>query len=92
VVIKYIVLCSVLNITEKRSTDKTSLPFGESSGGRVGVVSENPTIQISLIKLDGNNYLAWSRSCLLFSEARGLYGYIAGEKERSIAGNSIFDQ
>jgi hypothetical protein len=90
VVIKYIVLCSVLNITEKSSTDKTSLPFSESNGGRVGVVSENPTIQISLIKLDGNNYLAWSG--LLFSEARGPYGYITGEKERSIAGNSIFDQ
>lgn len=56
--IKYIVFCSVVNITENSLADKTSLLSSESSGKHVGVVSKNPTLQISSIKLDVNNYLA----------------------------------
>jgi len=56
-------------MTEKNLANKTSLPSSESSGSRVGVVS------------DGNNYLACFQSCPLFIKACELYKYITGEKE-----------
>ena len=68
---RYVVLCSVGNMTGKSLANKTSLPSGESSGSRVGGVS------------DGNNYLACFQSCSLFIKACGLYRYITGEKETS---------
>ena len=43
---------------------------------------DNPSLQISPLKLDGTNYLAWSRSCLLSIKARGLQGYINNGKRR----------
>ncbi|KAJ7972159.1 Retrovirus-related Pol polyprotein from transposon TNT 1-94 [Quillaja saponaria] len=57
-------------------------PGNGSSGSRsrVGISNDNPSLQISLMKFDGNNFLAWSRSCLLFIQARGLYGYVIGSK------------
>jgi hypothetical protein len=47
-------------MAEKSSTAKTNFPYSESDGSRVGVVSENLTLQIRPIKLDGSIYLAWS--------------------------------
>ena len=38
--------------------------------------NDNPSLQISSVKLGGTNYLAWSRLCLLSIQARGLQGYI----------------
>ena len=55
-----------MNIIGNSLVDKTSLLSSESSGKQVGVVSKNPTLQISSIKLDVNNYLAWSQSYMLF--------------------------
>jgi hypothetical protein len=43
---------------------------------------DNPSLNISPVKLDGSNYLAWFRSCLLFIKARGLQGYITGDKKQ----------
>jgi hypothetical protein len=58
VVIRYAVLCSVVNMTEKSLADKTSLPSSDSSRSRVEVVNENLTHKISPIKQDENNYIA----------------------------------
>jgi len=58
VVIRYAVLCSVVNMTEKSLADKTSLPSSDSSRRRVEVVNENLTHKISPIKQDENNYIA----------------------------------
>ena len=44
-----------------------------------GFVNDNPSLQIIPVKLDGTNYLAWSRSYLLFIQARGLQGYVIGD-------------
>lgn len=44
--------------------------------------SDNPSLQISPTKFDGQNYLAWSRYCLLFIKARVLQGYINGSKKQ----------
>jgi hypothetical protein len=40
---------------------------------------ENPTLQITTIKLDGPNYLAWSQSALLSIKSRGKMGYLNGK-------------
>jgi hypothetical protein len=39
---------------------------------------ENPTLQITTVKLDGLNYLAWSQSALLSIKSRGKMGYLNG--------------
>lgn len=52
--------------------------------------SDNPSLQFSLIKFDGTNYLVWSRSCLLFIKARGLYGYITGTTTKPDTSSSDF--
>jgi hypothetical protein len=39
---------------------------------------ENPTLQITTIKLDGLNYLAWSQYALLSVKSRGKMGYLNG--------------
>ena len=60
---------------------------------RIAAIStDNPSLQISPVKLDGNNYLAWSRSCLLFIKARGMQGYITGAKVKQAAVDPSFNQ
>ncbi len=46
------------------------------------MVNDTPSLQISPIKLDRHNYLVWSRSCLLFIKAKGLYDYITYRGKR----------
>ena len=60
---------------EKQSTNN-------GSNRSNGIFSDIPSLNISPIKLDGSNYLAWSRSCLLFIQARGLQGYITGKRQK----------
>jgi hypothetical protein len=38
---------------------------------RVTSHGENPTLQITTVKLDGLNYLSWSQSALLSIKSRG---------------------
>ncbi|KAK8260346.1 hypothetical protein V6Z12_D13G116500 [Gossypium hirsutum] len=52
--------------------------------------TDNPSLQISPVKLDRNNYLTWSRSCLLFIKACELQGYITGKTTKLELTNSIF--
>jgi hypothetical protein len=40
---------------------------------------ENPTLQITTVKLDGPNYLAWSQFALLSIKSRGKMGYLNGK-------------
>ncbi|KAJ7951046.1 Retrovirus-related Pol polyprotein from transposon TNT 1-94 [Quillaja saponaria] len=68
-------------------------PGNGSSGSRsrVGISNDNPSLQISPMKFDGNNFLAWSRSCLLFIQARGLYGYVIGSKRKPADGDPLLE-
>ncbi|KAJ7954402.1 Retrovirus-related Pol polyprotein from transposon TNT 1-94 [Quillaja saponaria] len=68
-------------------------PGNGSSGSRsrVGISNDNPSLQISPMKFDGNNFLAWSRSCLLFIQARGLYGYVIGSKSKPADGDPLLE-
>lgn len=54
-----------------------------SSWSRSGLLNDSPSFQISLVQLDGSsNYLPWSKSCVLFIEARGLYDYLTIEMKK----------
>lgn len=52
--------------------------------GRVGALNENPSLQITTVKLDGSNYLAWSRSALLSIKSRGMVDYLLGNARSQI--------
>uniref|UniRef100_A0A5B6Z4H0 Retrotransposon Copia-like N-terminal domain-containing protein n=1 Tax=Davidia involucrata TaxID=16924 RepID=A0A5B6Z4H0_DAVIN len=53
-----------------------------TSMGRMGSSGDNPSLQISSVKLDGTNYLAWSRSFLLGVKACGLSAYLTGDAKK----------
>ncbi|PPS08139.1 hypothetical protein GOBAR_AA12508 [Gossypium barbadense] len=54
------------------------------------IPTDNLLLQISLVKLDGHNYLSRLRSCLLFIKARGLQGNITGKMSKLELTDSIF--
>ncbi|XP_057996496.1 uncharacterized protein LOC131175840 [Hevea brasiliensis] len=64
----------------------------KASETKAGFVGDNPSLQISPVKLDGTNYLAWSRSCLLFIQARGLQGYITKDRKKPESTSSTYSQ
>ncbi|KAK6927413.1 Retrotransposon Copia-like, N-terminal [Dillenia turbinata] len=85
-----------------QSTEETPLflPFPSSMANRkrsvtknkVGLLGDDPSLQISPIKLDGTNYLSWSRLCLLFIQTRGLKGYVTGEKPKPAITDLTYNQ
>ena len=65
-------------------TEKASDSLGELSRSAPGVYSSFST---NPIKLDGSNYLIWSRSCYLTIVSRGLTGYLTGESVQPTTGD-----
>lgn len=65
-------------------TEKASDSLGELSRSAPGVYPSFPT---NPIKLDGSNYLIWSRSCYLTIVSRGLTGYLTGESVQPTTGD-----
>ena len=59
---------------------------------KVGLISENLSLQIDPVKLDRTNYLAWTRSCLLFIQAKSLQGYFTGDKQKPEVTNPNYNQ
>ncbi|KAK3008239.1 hypothetical protein RJ639_015215 [Escallonia herrerae] len=51
---------------------------------------DNSSLQITSHKLDGKNFLQWSRSVLLVIRGRGEMGYITGEIQRPALGDSTY--
>ncbi|KAK3026256.1 hypothetical protein RJ639_041632 [Escallonia herrerae] len=51
---------------------------------------DNSSLQITSHKLDGKNFLQWSRSVLLVIRGRGKMGYITGEIQRPALGDSTY--
>lgn len=49
-------------MSEVSSSDNSTKLSGESNGSRARILVDNPTLQISLVKLDEKNYLSWSHS------------------------------
>ena len=66
---------------EVRSSSVTGVVV-PTEGPKTAVPSDNPSLLISPVKLDGSNCLAWSWSCKLFIKARGLEDYITSMKSQ----------
>ncbi|KAJ7968090.1 Retrovirus-related Pol polyprotein from transposon TNT 1-94 [Quillaja saponaria] len=71
---------------EKELTDPILL-----GAGTVSRICLDDLVACSPMKFDGNNFLAWSRSCLLFIQARGLYGYVIGSKSKPADGDPLLE-
>ena len=65
-------------------TVTTSQPLMER---QIVVSNENPNLRITTSLFDGQNFLSWSRSAILFLKSKGKMGYIDG----TIATPSITD-
>lgn len=60
-------------------------PIGETNTKEVEtfpVAEELTTQQITTVKFDGNNYLTWSTSVLIYIEGKGKEDYLTGEVEK----------
>lgn len=67
---------------DKSSTisDDTSVNSKKPSTGASNLSFENqPSLQITIHKLNGQNFLQWSRSVTLYLRGRGLFGYLNGD-------------
>jgi hypothetical protein len=67
---------SKLKMVESSQTSETHKKGIES---HVTSYSENPTLQITTVKLDGLNYLSWSHSAMLYIKSQGKMGYMNGK-------------
>lgn len=47
-----------------------------NQNGREGVLNDNPSSQITTVKLDGSNYLNWSWLAILSIQSRGYSRYL----------------
>jgi hypothetical protein len=66
-----LVRCLILKMSETNQKKRVE--------SQVTSNSENPTLQISTVKLDGLNYLSWSQSALLYIKSRGKRGHLNGK-------------
>lgn len=69
----------------------TDLSIGGGST-RTGTSNENPSLQITTIKFDGNNYLPWACSALLAIQSRGLSDYLTEEAGEPKLGNPSYSR
>jgi hypothetical protein len=53
---------------------------------------ENPTLQITTVKLDGLNYFAWSQFALLSIKSRGKMGYLNGRIQERKPNDPTYDK
>jgi hypothetical protein len=55
-------------------------------------LGENPTLQITTVKSDGLNYLAWSQSAVLSAKSRGNMGYLNGRIQEPQLNDPDYDK
>lgn len=55
-------------------------------------LGENPTLQITTVKLDGLNYLAWSQLTLLSIKSIGKMGYLNGRIQEPQPNDPAYDK
>jgi len=65
------------NPTQESEISSSSVTRQDISS--VSLSTENPSLQITLHKLNGRNFLQWSQSVTLFLRGKGRLGYITGE-------------
>lgn len=68
---------------EVQSCSITSLDVLGANQINHGVyLSKNPSFQITTVKLDGPDYLMWSRSAIFSIQSRSLYRYSTRESKK----------
>jgi len=55
-------------------------------------LGEHPSLQITTVKLDGLNYLAWSQPALLPIKSRGKIGYLNGRIQELQPNDPAYDK
>lgn len=77
-------------IMSNTSTESTNVPQPNpnnsnnssiTDSSKNSVVSESHSIQITTIRLSGDNFLRWSQSVRMYIRGRGKMGYLTGEKK-----------
>ncbi|CAN1305878.1 hypothetical protein LINPERPRIM_LOCUS26638 [Linum perenne] len=65
---------------------------GDTSQSSVPAISsENPQLQITTIKLNGANYVRWSKSVQMYIRGRSKIGYLTGTTAKPAKGDPAFD-
>ncbi|PIA52948.1 hypothetical protein AQUCO_01000658v1 [Aquilegia coerulea] len=57
---------------------KSSSP-GSETGVNIPVSMDNPRLQITIVKLNGQNFLIWAQSARMYIAGRGKIGYLTGD-------------
>ncbi|GAB2241245.1 hypothetical protein Droror1_Dr00018020 [Drosera rotundifolia] len=72
----------------------TGVELVSSNVGSVsGSAFQNPSSQISNVKLDGStNYIVWSRQCFMYIAARRLEEYLNGTKKKPAETDASYSQ
>jgi hypothetical protein len=75
-------------------SDLKMLETNQTKGVESQVIShgKNPTLQITTVKLDGLNYLAWSQSALFSIKSRGKMGYLNGRIQEPKPNDPNYDK
>ena len=60
-------------------SESTSVPANTSEVTKTH--SDSHSIQITTIRLNGENFLRWSQSVRMYIRGRGKMGYLTGEKK-----------
>lgn len=63
-------------------TSGTNQPLQSSQSEPQRNASENHPIQITTIRLNGDNFLRWSQSVRMYLRGRGKIGYITGDSKQ----------
>lgn len=69
------------NVSQELKTEAT-VGAGDSPIMREVVMTDNPSLQITIVKLVKTNFLTWSRSAILSIQSRGPYSYLIGNSTK----------
>ena len=81
---------STANASDDSSTSpEVTQPMSQSAIPTSGakIFSSNPSLQITVHKLDGSNYLEWAQSVKLVIDGRGKIGHLTGEIKQPAIGD-----
>lgn len=79
------------NTLEQAQNASTSLPTPAAAPPKTQAsTTESHSIQITTIKLNGENFLRWSQSVCMYIRGRGKIGYLTGETKEPAADDTTY--
>ncbi|GMP91570.1 hypothetical protein CsSME_00042214 [Camellia sinensis var. sinensis] len=84
---------------KKHSSPKTVIAMSEVTSGTTSTpaaailvkTSNSHSVQITTIRLNGDNFLRWSQSVRMYIRGQGKIGYITGDKKAPAVNDPLFD-